>query len=251
MDYAFTVTDAGRYLIARLLTGEELHITKIMVGKGEMPENVRMAAITELYEPVAQATSDEPKADRGVAYLTVEYNSSLNGGLQTGFWLREFGIFALDPVEGEILLAYATLGDHPQWVCAYDPTKGVDVRRFPVSIAIGEDRGMVVDYHTDLWMTAEDVRSYFEINLMPILEQKIRDGIEEHNRDPEAHGGFFRMLNLNVIPRIALAEAVEEASVFLGGNDIGYENEFIVTFADLSAVDATGNWNEVMARIEF
>lgn len=251
MEYAFTVTDAGRYLIARLLTGEEMHITKIMVGEGRMPDNVRMASITDLYEPIAQATSDEPKCDRGVAYLTVEYNSSLNGGLERGFWLREFGIFAMDPVDGEILLAYANLGDVPQWVCAYEQSKGVDVRRFPVQIAIGEDRGMVVDYHTDLWMTAEDVRSYFELNLMPIIRQEIADGIAAHNRDPEAHFGFARFYNTKVGPRIALAEAMEELSGVLGDDHAGYENEYIATFETLDAVDATGNWNEVMARIEF
>ena len=251
MDYAYTITDKGRYLIAKLLAGDQMHITKIMVGKGELPENVDIPAITDLYEPVAIATSDEPKSDRGVAYLTVEYNSALNGGLQEGFWLREIGIFAQDPVEGEILLLYANLGDYPQWVSRYDSSKGVDVRRFPFSIAIGEDRGMVVDFHTELWMTAEDVRSYFELNLLPLIEGMIDDKIDAHNKDPEAHFGFDHILNTKVMPRIALAEAMEELSDFTGDDHAGYENEYITTFKTLDGVEVTGIWNSLLCRIEF
>ena len=29
--------------------------------------------------------------------MTVEYRSDMNGGLDHGFWIREFGVFAKDP----------------------------------------------------------------------------------------------------------------------------------------------------------
>ena len=109
---------------------------------------------------------------------------------------------------------------------------------------------MVADYHTDLWMTAEDVRSYFELTLMPIINAKIAEAIDAHNRDPHAHNEMAYVMNTKIMPRIALAEAMEEAAD-LTGDEIGYANEYIVTFADLSAVDATGNWNEDLARMEF
>ena len=168
MDYGFCVTDAGRYLIARLLTGETMHITKVMVGKGRIPDGVRMASVTDLYEVVAQATSNAPACKDGLAYMTIEYNNTLNGGLQSGFWLNEFGIFALDPAAGEVMICYGTLGDYPQYVSALTESRGIDVRRFPVAIAIGEDRGMVVDYHTELWLTAEDLDGF---DLLAVAEQ--------------------------------------------------------------------------------
>lgn len=251
MDYSFCVTDAGRYLIARLLTEQTMHITKIMVGSGKVDESTRLASMTDLVNVVAQATSNAPQCDRGVAYMTIEYNSSLNGGLQTGFWLNEFGIWALDPVEGEVMIAYGTLGDYPQFVCAYEPSKGVDVRRFPVSIAIGEDRGMVVDYHTDLWLTAEDLDEYFSLTIMPLINAQIDDKIAAHNRDPEAHFGFERLLNTKVYPRMCLAEALEELSKNSSNANIGYENEYITTFENLDAVNVTGNWNDLLCKVEF
>lgn len=253
MDYKFAVTDAGRYLIARLLTEQTMHITKIMVGSGRIPDGVKPSSVTELYNTVAQATSDEPKCDGGIAYMTIEYNNSLNGGLQSGFWLNEFGIFAIDPVlEKEILFAYGTLGDYPQYVAPFNSARGVDVRRFPVAIAIGENVGMVVDYKTSLWLTAEDLANYYNLTIKPAILAEIDDKIAAHNVDPAAHSGMERILNLKVYPRLALAEAMEEYSDFTSDDHVGYENEYIVTFENLELVTLTnGNWNDFLCRIEF
>lgn len=251
MDYGFAVTDAGRYLIARLLTGATLSITKIMVGTGRVPDGVRLAAVEDLYETVAQATSNVPYCAGGIAHLTVEYNNSLNGGLETGFWLREIGIFALDPVAGEILLAYATLGDYPQFVPPYSEALGVDVRRFPFAFAIGENRDVVVSFQSGLWMTADDVRSYYEDVLSPDIEARISGAISSHNADPAAHGGFGRMLNTSVMPHLMLAEAMEELALTTDSH-AGYANAGYTTFETLDGVTmTTGNHNGTLARIEF
>lgn len=236
MDYAFCVTDAGRYLIARLLTGQVMHITKVLVGEGRIPDGIRLSSVQELFAPKAQATSDDPKCEDGVAYMTIEYNNSLNGGLETGFWLNEFGVFANDPVEGEVMIAYATLGDYPQWVSPYNSARGVDVKRFPVSIAIGEDVGMVVDYHTDLWLTWDDLMNNFNLTIMPLVDAEIDEKIKQHNQDPEAHFGFQRILNTKVYPRICLAEAMEEYSKAKSDSHVGYGNEYIVTFESLDSI---------------
>ena len=255
MEYGFAVTDAGRYLIARLLTGETMHITKVMVGSGRVPDDVRLSSVTELYNLVAQATSNDPKCRDGIAYMTIEYNNSLNGGLETGFFLNEFGIWAMDSAAGgEVMIAYGTLGDHPQYVAPFNSAIGVDVRRFPVAIAIGEDRGMVVDYKTDLWLTAEDLDEYYNLTIKPLILAEIDEKIDAHNRDPHAHAEMERALNLKVYPRLALAEAMEELSDFTSDDHVGYENEYIVTFETLNQIDdekMTGNWNELLCRIEF
>ena len=250
MDYGFAVTDAGRYLIARLLTGEVLHITKVMVGEGRVPDGVRLAAVEDLYQPIAQATSDTPRCDGGVAYLTVEYNNTLGGGLETGFWLREIGIYALDPAAGEILFAYATLGDIPQYVTAYDPARGVNVHRFPFSFAVGEDRGMAVDFHSGLWMTAEDVQQYYMTVLAPQIDEQIADAIGNHDRDAAAHGGFARIMNTEINPRLAMAELMEELALTTGSH-AGHAKTGTITFADMTGIDVSGNLNIPLARIEF
>ena len=141
--YGFVVTDSGRELIAKLVAGQQLPISKIMVGSGTIPDDVKPAAMTALVEPVAAGTSTAPVYDGASVRMIVEYRSDLNGGLDHYIPLhsakagREFGVFAFDPDKGEVLIYYGTLGDYPQYVSAASNT-GVDVRRFPVCIVIGE-----------------------------------------------------------------------------------------------------------------
>lgn len=171
--YGFAVTDKGRQLIAKLLAGEVMQITRVMFGSGLILAEDDIMALTSLIEPIAPGTSSLPEYKGGVVTMTVEYRSDLNGGLEKGFWLREFGIFANDPDEGEVMIYYATLGEYPQWVSPLGDGTGIDVRRFPISIAIGEDRGVTVDYNTELWLTEEDVLNLFETTLLPIIRDAV------------------------------------------------------------------------------
>ena len=100
----FMITVKGRRLLAKLVAGEQLEITRVMVGSGNLGEE-SPAYFDDLIQPVAQATSTEPVAEDGVVSFVVEYRSDLNGGLQEGFWISEFGVFARDGEE-EILLYY-------------------------------------------------------------------------------------------------------------------------------------------------
>ena len=61
--YGFVVTDSGRELIAKLVAGQQLPISKIMVGSGTIPDDVKPAAMTALVEPVAAGTSTAPVDD--------------------------------------------------------------------------------------------------------------------------------------------------------------------------------------------
>ena len=44
--YGFVVTDSGRELIAKLVAGQQLPISKIMVGSGTIPDDVKPATMT-------------------------------------------------------------------------------------------------------------------------------------------------------------------------------------------------------------
>ena len=91
--------------------------------------------------------------------MMVEYRSDLNGGLDRGFWIREFGVFAKDLDGSEVMLYYGTLGDYPQWVSAYSE-QGLDTRRYPVDITIGEGATVIIDYSPEAFMTSEDVNRH-------------------------------------------------------------------------------------------
>ena len=167
--YGCSITDAGRDLIAKVLVSDYIHISRIMVGQGQCPDNVDFGSVTDLFDPVAQATSNTPVVKDGAVKLKIEYRSNLNGGLDHGFWLSEFGIYAYDPDTGEdVLFLYASLGDTPQYVKS-NSTPGIDVRRFPVTIFIGKDVGVIMDFNPELWLTEEDLLGIFTETLLPLI----------------------------------------------------------------------------------
>ena len=124
MEYGFIITAAGRRILAGLLAGQTLTLSRIMVGKGNISSVEEMARLTDLVQPVAEATSTVPavSAEGDSVSFIVEYRSDLNGGLKEGFWLSEFGVFSQNPgrPEEDVLIYYATLGDFPQYVCTYN-----------------------------------------------------------------------------------------------------------------------------------
>lgn len=156
--YGCTITARGRELIAQTLAGKlPLKISRIMMGQGTCPDDVFPGDLGDLVEPVAAGTSTEPTYNGDTVHMTVEYRSDLNGGLDHGFWIREFGVFATDVNGNEVLLYYATLGDYPQWVSAFS-SSGLDIRRYPVSITVGEGATVIIDYSPEALMTSEDVK---------------------------------------------------------------------------------------------
>ena len=241
MAYGFMITVEGRKLLAKLVAGSQLEITRVMVGSGDVEEGQSPAYFTDLVQPVAQATSTLPVAKEDTVSFVVEYRSDLNGGLEEGFWLKEFGVFARDGEE-EILLYYATLGDFPQYVTAYK--KGaVDIRRYPVSIAISDSVEVVLAYPALAFMTSEEVKNFLTVNLLPAFLVDVQELIDKHNDNEEAHPKLKTLMDADLISRI---ERLENALF----HDIK-SNPFLVTFENLEGIVLTkGVWNQEKKRLE-
>lgn len=239
--YGFVVTNAGYELITKLVAGQKLNLSKVMVGTGSIPEGTDPKTITDLFEPVAKGTSTVPSYDGTTMRMIVEYRSDLNGGLDHGIWLREFGVYAFDPDKGEVLIYYGTLGDRPQYVSAASDS-GIDVRRFPVGLIIGEGTGVSVDYKCEAWMTAEDVENYCTVTILPMFLEEAKKLIAAHNEDEAAHQ-FIQNKMTDLDARLALLE-------LMYGTEVS-GNPFTVTFGDLDGVTVEGVWNQSAMRIEF
>lgn len=164
-EYGFFVPAAGRSYIAGLMAGETLEISRIMVGSGKPATLEDMASLTDLVAPVAQGTSTEPLRKGDSVEMVVEYRSDLNGGLSTGFWLNEFGVFAMDG-DDEVMIYYGCLGDFPQWVSAYNQG-AIDIRRYPVVLQVAEAVNVVIAYPALAFMTAEDVEEFCMTVILP------------------------------------------------------------------------------------
>ena len=239
--YGFLIPKVGIGLLTTLLAGETLTITRCMVGSGKVPEGVEPSALTDLVQPVAQATSTVPLVTKNQIDMTVEYRNDLNGGLETGFYLSEFGVFARNQAGAEVMIYYACFDDHPQWVQAH--TGGaVEVRRFPIAVGVSNTVEVHLDYHADAFMTAENVHEYCITVVLPQFLDEVRKLIAEHNNDPKAHPHILAGME-DFDARLSLIELQY-------GTDVN-GNPFIVTFETLDGVNVQGVWNEPGRRIEF
>ena len=240
--YGCTIPRRGRALIAKILAEKmPLTISRIMMGQGVCPEDVFPGDLEDLVEPVAAGTSTEPTYDGDTVHMMVEYRSDLNGGLDRGFWIREFGVFAKDLDGSEVMLYYGTLGDYPQWVSAYSE-QGLDTRRYPVDITIGEGATVIIDYSPEAFMTAEDVGAYCTSVMLPAFLVQAQAQIDAHNTDPQAHPAIKADFNA-MDARMSLMELRYNTEVS--------GNPFTATFEDLSKLRIEGVWNAAQKRVEF
>ena len=107
-DGVTVLTDSGLRLIGKLLAQRgALKITRAVVGDGQLPEGSEPEARTGLVSPLMGAQISEClSSGNGEATIAVQLNSP---DVETGFFVREIGVYALDPDLGEILYAYLTL----------------------------------------------------------------------------------------------------------------------------------------------
>lgn len=170
--YGFVITTAGEAMLARAAAGEALFLDAVMVGRGVAESAAAAKALNTLIDPVAAATSTAPAVSGNQISMTVEYRNDLNGGLEAGFALSEFGISAHVGDDPAALLYYGSLGDAPQPVKPI--SEGLDVHRFPVAIAVTGEVSVIMEYPAGGFLTEEDLS---RLNYIPTSEKGKPDGV--------------------------------------------------------------------------
>ena len=101
-----TITKLGLNLIAKSQTGTKIQFTKMATGDGQWDES------TDFLEVTALKSQKQTIDISSIAVLnkdTVRTRGPLrNIGLDTGYFIREIGLFAQDPDLGEILYCVTT-----------------------------------------------------------------------------------------------------------------------------------------------
>lgn len=240
--FGFKITTKGLALEAKLHSGAKLEITRVMIGDGKVPEETNPADLTNLISPIAQATSTKPVTVGTTTSFVVEYRNDLNGGLGRDIHINEYGVFANDPDDGEVLIYYANLGDYPEPVKAYTKNGPVVSRRYPVSLTVAEGTEIVLGYVAAAYMTADDLELYLESAALPEFMEQAQGLIDAHNKDAQAHQDM-RNSTKDLDARV---QRVEDMVM----NDIT-KNAWSVDFDDLEGLEVTGVWNRTLNRIEF
>lgn len=157
MFYGFVITEAGNNLLANIVAGQTLTITKVIMDKGTVESANAARQLTAPIDPGPDGTSTMPTVEGNTVNMIVEYRSDLNGGLQEGFWIGGFCVYGKVGDGTETLIYYGSLGDQKQYVSAYAEGTAPDVRRYPVSIVVTAGVEVEVTYPAEAWMSADDV----------------------------------------------------------------------------------------------
>ena len=98
------LTAKGRALQAKVEAGQTLELTKMKLGSG-FPEPEEIDNLTDLKQPQNIMGISSKVVENNVCEVT---SVILTSNINTPFYAREWGLFANDPDEGEILYMYTT-----------------------------------------------------------------------------------------------------------------------------------------------
>lgn len=106
-------TNRGRALQAKAQAGAQLNFTRLAVGDGQLSGQA-IADLTALIHEIKSITLNKFKVLTGGKAVVGGVLS--NQDIDTGFWLREIGLFAEDPDLGEILYCYGNAGELAEYI---------------------------------------------------------------------------------------------------------------------------------------
>lgn len=151
------LTKQGLKLQAKVDAGNAMQLTKCRLGSGTIGSGQQLENLTELVAPVqtlpiASVTySDDSHA---CIISAVTDNSTVT----TGYYLREFGIYAKDPDDGEILYAVAS-DSEPDFI----PAKGTSTvisQEIGVALTFANASNVTAAVNTSATATISYVNTY-------------------------------------------------------------------------------------------
>lgn len=161
--YGHSMTAVGQNLIAKVNSRElPLKFTSVKMGSGALGSRT-VAALTALIESkLSLDIAETPKrSGTGRWNVTAVYNNSM---IQTGFYFREWGIFAQDPdTQGEVLVFYANSGDSADFIPAFDGTGSTTAsyieERLICAVAVG-NAAVTAVLSSEQYASYDDLRDH-------------------------------------------------------------------------------------------
>lgn len=196
------LTNKGRALQAKVEGGLcQLALTKLKTGDGTLAPGQTLEALTDLVSPkqnigISAIVVDEDQP--GVVYVKGILS---NASLTTGYMVKELGLFATDPDDGEILYA-VTVDSNPDYL--QDNTSAtVITEALKLAIAVSNTSDVVATLDPEGLLTVEDM--------------------DIHNADEDAHDGILQKVSTllaDVVTHLASSAAISISS--LNTNSVFY-----------------------------
>ncbi len=151
------LTKQGLKLQAKVDAGNAMQLTKCRLGSGTIGSGQQLEDLTELVAPVqtlpiASVTYSDDSHACIISAVTD------NSNVTTGYYLREFGIYAKDPDDGEILYAVAS-DSEPDFI----PAKGTSTvisQEIGVALTFANATNVTAAVNTSATATISYVNTY-------------------------------------------------------------------------------------------
>ncbi len=182
------LTKKGQLLQAKVGTGVVLALTKMKLGSGVLPNGTSLEDLTDLVTPEQNVgiASKEVLTDQKMCKISATIN---NVGLSAGYYVRELGVFANDPDDGEIL--YAVTSDSAP---DYLPPEGG-------STAVSQEFAVYISASN-----ASDVNVSIDPGALATMGY-VQLSIKTHNEDPESHPDIREKITNDINAHNALETA--------------------------------------------
>lgn len=151
------LTKQGLKLQAKVDAGSRMQLTKCMLGSGTLSSGQSLENLTGLITPVQTLSiaSISYSENNGACVITVVTD---NSNVSTGYYLREFGIFARDPNDGEILYAVAQ-DANPDYIPP-SGTSAVVSQEIGVALSFSNAANVTAQVNTSAIATVTYVNNY-------------------------------------------------------------------------------------------
>lgn len=176
------LTQKGRNLIAKSLTGNQLKFTRVKIGDGQPAPGQKLDELNDLIAPKKELRINSIKAD-GDGQCRVRTHLT-NIGLDVGLFVYELGVYALDPDDGEILYGYTT-ADTPDFL----PPEGGSTHinhQFDVITIVGNATNISAKIDLDGYVSQADFEEMKNELQRVLVQQEINGRVPENNK-----GTFF------------------------------------------------------------
>ena len=190
------LTNAGRNILAKALTGKPLVFTKAWAGKGFLPDGAKVEEFTDLVEPhrVVEIKEMSIPPAIGTAKISLEMT---NKELTEGFFLREIGLFAEDPDTGtEVMYGYCNAGEYPDYVPGYG---GADAVYYEVAFTV------IIDQ-------AKNVVAIFSDNPLAVTHDQLNAKADEIYREMRRKNELIQY-QLNCLAQASIINSLEHVGL--------------------------------------
>lgn len=144
---SLTLTNSGYALQIKAQAGTELQFTRVAIGDGTLDSD-NLSIVTQLQNERMSITIANLSIENGSAVIKANFS---NESLTESFYLRELGVFATDPDEGEILYAVAYAGDNGDYLPAYNGSEVIE-QAFTLSLVVGAAANVTATFAESIYV---------------------------------------------------------------------------------------------------